>query len=106
MSTENKVEENAIKIEQGKTLMDSIGYKCPERITMFFWNKIIPVQKKMASGDLTDIEGVIQMYIALNTSDIKTNEIESKIMDMELLDFENISLYIWKILEKWNDKKK
>lgn len=98
--------ETAIKIEQGKEIMEKMGFKAPERVTMRTWNNIVPVQKRIEAWEVSDIEGIVQMYIAVNVWEIKAEDLENGIMDMEIGDFEKISLYVWKILEKADGKKK
>lgn len=94
------------KIEGGNALIKEMGIKLPERLVMAHWNKIVPIQKKIETGEITEIESIVEMYQILNEGDVQNQALKDKIFNMELPDFEKISLVIGKYLESSTDKKK
>jgi len=78
----------------------------PDRIVMAHWNKIMPIQKKVESGKLTEIESIIELLQILNANNVVNTTLKDEILNMELPDFEKIATFIWEFLWKGSSKKK
>lgn len=98
--------ENENKRLEGLKIIEKIGIKFPDKIVMAHWNRIVPIQNKITTWKLTEIESIIEMYQVLNEGEVQNAVIKDKIFNMDLQEFEKISLVIWKKLEKSADKKK
>lgn len=59
--------EKTEKIEAGRALIEKMGIKLPDRLVMAHWNKIVPIQNKITTGKITEIESIIEMYQVLNS---------------------------------------
>lgn len=107
LEAEAKLEkENEEKRVEGLKIIEEIGVKFPIKIVMAHWNKIVPIQNKITSGKITEIESIVEMYQVLNEGTVQNQAIKDKIFNMDLQEFEKISIVIGKVLEKSTDKKK
>ena len=98
--------EKETKIEEGTKILEELGFKLPDKIYMSYWNRITEVQKKVDKGTKTEIEVIAEMLSILNTGTINNTKLKNDITNMNISDFEKISLFIGKILESETDKKK
>lgn len=78
----------------------------PDRIVMAHWNKIMPIQKKVESEKLTEIESIIEILQILNSNWTINTTIKDEIFNLELDEFETIATFVWDILTKATNKKK
>lgn len=100
-------EEKEVLFAKWKEIISTLGVAFPSPMKMVHWNAIMPVQKRIVDDVVTEIEGIVEMIQVLNVWSVQNVVIKDRIFDMELHEFEAISLYVWEYIENnaWNKKK-